>query len=120
LTTTPTYKSQTARPAPKRPNFIPSTPDYLKYNWLDKDPDMDLIVGLIGESQLSPEDIEAETEKLGHKVSRYTILSWLYKGVRRPQNFTMTIVALALGYQKTWAPTIERKPITSSNSKGTR
>jgi hypothetical protein len=31
----------------------------------------------------------------------------------------MTIVALALGYQKTWAPTIERKPITS-NGKGNR
>jgi hypothetical protein len=65
---------------------------------------MDLLIGLIGESQLSPEDIEAETEKLGHKVSRYTIMGWLYGSVRRPQNYTMTIVALALGYTKTWAP----------------
>jgi hypothetical protein len=71
---------------------------------------MDLIVGLIGESQLSPEDIEAETEKIGHKVSRYTIMGWLYKGVRRPQNYTMTIVALALGYQKTWAATKADRP----------
>lgn len=98
------YLRQDQRPAPKRPNFIPATPNYLSYNWIDKDPDMDLIVGLIGESGLSPEDIEHETEKLGHKVSRYTIMGWLYKSVRRPQNFTMTIVALALGYSKTWAP----------------
>jgi hypothetical protein len=100
-------------PAPRRPNFIPSTPNYLSYNWLDKDPDMDLIVGLIGESGLSPEDIEHETETLGHKVSRYTIMGWLYKSVRRPQNYTMTIVALALGYSKTWAPVAKREPITS-------
>ena len=102
------YLAQVKRPAPRRPNFIPSTPNYLGYNWIDKDPDMDLIVGLIGESGLSPEDIEHETEKLGHKVSRYTIMGWLYKSVRRPQNYTMTIVALALGYSKTWAP-IERR-----------
>ena len=98
------YQSQASRPAPKRPNFIPATPNYLSYNWIDKDPDMDLIVGLIGESGLSPEEIEHATEKLGHKVSRYTIMGWLYKSVRRPQNYTMTIVALALGYTKTWAP----------------
>jgi hypothetical protein len=76
----------------------------LKYNWLDKDPDMDLIVALIGEAGFSPEDVEYETEKLGHKVSRYTVLNWLYGGVKRPQNYTMTIVALACGYAKTWGP----------------
>jgi hypothetical protein len=65
---------------------------------------MDLIVGLIGESGLSPEDIEHETEKLGWKVSRFTVLNWLYGSVKRPQNYTMTIVALALGYSKTWGP----------------
>ena len=65
---------------------------------------MDLIVGLIGESGLSPEDIEHETEKLGHRVSRWTIIGWLYGSVRRPQNYTMTIVAMALGWTKTWAP----------------
>jgi hypothetical protein len=74
---------------------------------------MDLILGLIGESGLSPEDIEHETEKLGHKVSRYTVMGWLYKSVRRPQNYTMTIVALALGYTKTWAPMAAREPITA-------
>jgi hypothetical protein len=88
----------------------------LSYNWLDRDPDMDLILGIIGESGLSPEDIEHETEKLGHRVSRYTIMGWLYKSVRRPQNFTMTIVALALGYTKTWAPVPVRQPIVAETA----
>jgi hypothetical protein len=103
-TSTRPHTSKASRPAPKRRNFIPQTPNYLGYNWIDKDPDMDFIVGLIGESGMSPEDIELATEKLGHKVSRYTVMGWLYKGTRRPQNFTMTIVALALGYTKTWGP----------------
>jgi hypothetical protein len=72
---------------------------------------------LIGESGLSPEDIEYETEKLGHKVSRYTIMGWLYKSVRRPQNYTMTIVALALGYSKTWAPLTRGKPAAAERAR---
>lgn len=99
------YVGREHRPAPKRPNFIPSTPNYFAYQWLDKDPDMDLIVGIIGEAGLSPEDIEHETEKLGHRVSRHTVISWLYGAVRRPQNYTLTIVAMACGWTKTWAPT---------------
>lgn len=105
------YTKKTQRPAPRRPNFIPSTPNYYAYSWLDKDPDMDLIVGIIGETGLSPEDIEHETEKLGHKVSRYTIMGWLYGSVRRPQNYTMTIVAMACGWTKTWAPTSAPKEV---------
>ena len=105
MTDKPHHLGRASRPAPKRPNFIPTSPNYYGYSWLDKDPDMELIVGLIGESGLSPEDIEKETASLGWKVSRYTIVGWLYGSVRRPQNYTMTIVALALGYTKTWAPT---------------
>jgi hypothetical protein len=103
------YTKKSQRAAPRRPNFIPTTPNYFAYSWLDKDPDMDLIVGIIGETGMSPEDIEHETEKLGHKVSRYTIMGWLYGSVRRPQNYTMTIVAMACGWTKTWAPTAAPK-----------
>jgi hypothetical protein len=82
----------------------------LKYNWLEKDPDMDFIVALIGEVGFSPEDVEHETEKLGHRVSRFTVLNWLYGSTRRPQNFTLTIVALACGYTKSWGPLSASKP----------
>jgi hypothetical protein len=110
----PRYLGREHRPAPRRPNFIPETPKYYGYQWTEKDPDLDFICGLIGESGMSPEDIENETIKLNCKVSRFTILNWLYGSVRRPQNYTLTIVALALGYSKTWAqstePAAERKP----------
>lgn len=90
---------------PRRPNFIPQTPNYLRYNWkADKDPDLDFVIGLIGESGLSPEDIEEETASLGHKVSRYTIMRWLYKDPHFALNRTLTIVALACGYSKEWMP----------------
>ena len=103
MTTKAGYIGRVHAPAPKRANFIPSTPNYFGYNWIDKDPDMEFIVGILGESGLSPEDVEEETAKLGHKVSRYTIIGWLYGSVRRPQNYTMTIVALACGWTKQWS-----------------
>jgi len=65
---------------------------------------MEFIVGILGESGLSPEDVEEETAKLGHRVSRFTIIGWLYGSVKRPQNYTMTMVAMACGWTKTWAP----------------
>jgi hypothetical protein len=104
INTVPHVLGRAHRPAPKRPNFIPSTPNYFAYSFLDKDPDMDLIVGLIGEAGLSPEDIEHETAKLGHRVSRHTIIGWLYGSTRRPQGVTMTLVAMACGWVKTWHP----------------
>jgi hypothetical protein len=104
------YVGREHRAAPKRPNFIPTTPKYYGYQWLDKDPDLEFIVGLIGESGLSPEDIEHETTALGFKVSRFTILNWIYGSVRRPQNYTLTIVAMALGYTKQWTDKGERRP----------
>jgi hypothetical protein len=118
------YVGKAQRPAPKRANFIPSTPNYYAYSWIDKDPDMDLIIGILGESGLSPEDVEHETEKLGHKVSRYTIMGWLYGSVRRPQNYTMTIVAMACGWTKTWHPNDQRdqskRPATAPQSEKVR
>ena len=61
---------------------------------------------------MSPEDIENETARLNCKVSRFTILNWVYGSVRRPQNYTLTVVAMALGYVKTWgeAGVKERRP----------
>ena len=106
------YIGREHRPAPKRPNFIPTTPKYYGYQWMDKDPDLEFIVGLIGESGMSPEDIETETARLNCKVSRFTILNWIYGSTRRPQNYTLTVVAMALGYVKTWgeASAKERRP----------
>ena len=96
------YTPKFARPiAQQRPNFIPAQ-SWLGYSWLDKDPELDFVIWAIGESGWSAERIEAETEKNGHKVSKYTILAWTFGSTRRPQNVTMNTVMAALGYDRTW------------------
>jgi hypothetical protein len=72
------------------------------YRFREKDPDLDFVNGVIVASGKTPEWIEKETAKMGHKVSAGCIVGWLYKGVRRPQNYTMTIVMEALGYERHW------------------
>lgn len=91
-----------AKPMPKaHVNFIPAQ-SWLGYNWTDRDPEMDFVLHCIEESGRSLEWIERETEQNGHKVSRYTLLAWFYKGVRRPQNATMNTVMAAIGWERHW------------------
>lgn len=91
-----------AKPLPQvHRNFIPAQ-SFLEYNWIDKDPEMDFICSIIEQSGMTLEEIEKETEKLGHRISRYTMMGWLYKGVRRPQNCTVSMVAAVCGYERPW------------------
>ena len=91
-----------AKPVPKpKKNFIPAQ-SWLAYNWKDRDPEMDLLHMAIAESGLTPEQIEDATEKLNHRVSRFTVMAWLWGDTKRPQNTTMTMVMLACGYDKHW------------------
>jgi hypothetical protein len=98
-------QAQWAKPQPKvRRNFIPAQ-SYLTYNWdsaVDKDPDLEFVLFAIEQSGWSVERIEYETERAGHKISRYTLLGWFYKGVRRPQNSTISTVMSALGWERPW------------------
>ena len=95
-------QAQWAKPMPKqRKNFIPQQ-SWLSYNWVDKDPDMDFVLFAIEDSGMTLEQIEYETEKAGHKVSRYTLLHWFYHGVRRPQNATMSMVMTVIGWNRPW------------------
>jgi hypothetical protein len=88
---------------PKRPNFIPAQ-SYLEYNWgtEDRDPDLNFALFAIAESGMTLEQIEELTERAGRKVSRYCLLGWHYKGVRRPQNATLSIVCAVLGWERPW------------------
>lgn len=96
------YVRKTARPVPQtRPNFIPAQ-SWLAYNWIDKDPELDFVCWAIEAAGKSVEWIEHETEKLGHRVSRYTILNWLYGDAKRPQNATMNTVMAVLGWERAW------------------
>jgi hypothetical protein len=98
------YRSQAkwAKPLPHtHKNFIPAQ-SWLSYSWIDKDPDLDAVKMAIEDSGMTLEQIEQETEKVGHKVSRYTLLNWYFGETRRPQNATMSTVMAVLGWDRPW------------------
>jgi hypothetical protein len=84
-----------------RANFIPAQ-SWLSYNHVDKDPELDFVCWAIESSGKSVEWIERETEKLGLKVSRYTMLNWLYGSTRNSFNSKMNTVMYVLGYHRRW------------------
>jgi hypothetical protein len=91
-----------AKPLPhSHANFIPAQ-SWLAYSFVDKDPELDMVKFAIEESGMTLEQIEAETEKAGHKVSRYTLLNWYYGETRRPQNITMNTVMAVIGWERPW------------------
>ena len=91
-----------AKPMPKvHRNIIPRQ-SWLEYNFVDKDPEMDFVMYAIEESGMTVEQIEYESEKIGRRVSRYTILAWFYKGVRRPSNECISVVMAVIGWDRPW------------------
>lgn len=97
-------KAVWAKPMPKqRKNFIPAQ-NYLAYNWgtSDRDPDLDFICYAIEQSGMTLEQIEEASERMGHKVSRYCLMGWFFRGVRRPQNSTLSTVAAVIGWHRPW------------------
>jgi hypothetical protein len=78
-----TSNARWAKPLPQtHRNFIPAQ-SWLAYNWIDKDPEMDFVLSAIEQSGMTLEQIERETEAHGHKISRYTLMNWVFKGVKR-------------------------------------
>lgn len=95
-------KARWAKPLPRaHKNFIPAQ-SWLQYSWHDKDPELDFVKYAIEESGMTLEQIERETEKNGHRVSRYTLLAWYYGSTKRPQNATMNSVMAAIGWHRPW------------------
>ena len=73
------------------------------YRFTDRDPVLDDITRLITDSGLSIGDlIERVLDASNNQVrlSYATIANWLSGKTRRPQNFTVTWVAFALGYER--------------------
>jgi hypothetical protein len=73
------------------------------YRWTDRDPVLDEITRLITDSGLGVGDlIERVLDASNNQVhlSYSTISNWLNGQTRRPQNFTVTWVAAALGYRR--------------------
>lgn len=97
--------------SPVKAPYIPAQRRYEESDRITPpDPDMDTICGYIVDSDMSLQEIEDATEKAGRKVSRYTIMSWLYGYTMNPHNSTMTAVMAALGYRKQWVKVpVEKK-----------
>jgi len=75
------------------------------YRWEDRDPDMEWLCNEITRSGKSVGDITQdvrEASKGASQVSYGTIQNWLNGKTRRPQNFTLTWVSYALGYERRW------------------
>lgn len=75
------------------------------YRFKDRDADMDWICQQIIRSELSTYEISnIISRKTGsaYSVSPTTMNKWLNGTTKKPQNYTLTWVAYALGYEKTW------------------
>lgn len=76
------------------------------------DPEVAEVAARIIESGLSPEQIEKRCLEIGRPVSRYTVIGMMAKQTKRPQNFTLTTIMMALGFDKTWS---RKTPVTAAN-----
>jgi len=75
------------------------------YRWVDRDPDLEEICNLITESGRSHYNISQQISKEtggAFSVSPATMDRWMDGKVRRPQNFTISWVSFALGYERRW------------------
>jgi|SRR5215467_336723 len=75
------------------------------YRWKDRDPDLEEVCNMITASGMSTYNISQRISKEtggAFSVSPATMDRWLGGQVKKPQNFTMTWVAFALGYERAW------------------
>jgi len=78
------------------------------YRFTDRDPDMEWLCDIIEKSGLHVDEITQRILDVSNKsitISPSTINNWLNGKTRRPQNFTLTWVAHALGYERQWVKT---------------
>lgn len=84
------------------PNIVSHSKSMKGYRFREKDPDLDFVCAEIVDSGLTLIELEKRTAEAGHKVSRYTMLGWLYGKTMRPQHYTFCSVMSALGYENKW------------------
>lgn len=72
------------------------------YRFTDRDPVLEEITRMITDSGLSVSQILERIEAISDvaTVSYSTVANWLSGKTKRPQNYTITWVALALGYRR--------------------
>lgn len=66
------------------------------------DPEVAYVSKCIRESGMTPEEIETKGAAINRPVSRWTVIGLLHEATKRPQNFTLTSIMMAMGYEKKW------------------
>lgn len=91
-----------------RNNVIKFGGKNLRYRFKEpgvEDSDIDFICSIIDKRGLTPCDVSQLVAKASGgaaNVSRSTIARWLDGVTKKPQNFTTTWVAYALGWRRVW------------------
>lgn len=71
---------------------------YKSYNFVDKDPVIDLMSGISQRNKISIPKIAADSG-----VSEATIRNWFFGKTKRPQFATVAAVMSAMGYRINWS-----------------
>jgi hypothetical protein len=75
------------------------------YRFVERDADLEWVCNAITDSNLSIEEIVSRISRISHSgasVSPTTLNNWMMGKTKRPQNYTLTWVAKALGYKREW------------------
>lgn len=74
-------------------------PVYRTYSFADKDPMIDKIRTVVGDSGLKYSQINARSD-----VTTQTLRNWFHGGTKRPQFATLNAVAISLGHELQLVP----------------
>lgn len=99
----PSRPGERGAPAFGRPRRLEHLKRDRGYRFVDRDPVLDEITRMITDSGLDVGEIidrVLDASSGSVHLSYATISNWLSRKTRRPQNFTVTWVATALGYQR--------------------
>lgn len=88
-----------------RPNNLAYLRRDRGYRFLDRDPELEEVCSIVSKSGLSSAEISSKITQLSKSsasVAPTTIDNWLSGKTKRPQNYTLTWVMSALGYERKW------------------
>lgn len=97
--------TQLSKDNSSRPNNLVHLHRDRGYRFVDRDPELEEVCSIIDKSGLSSVEISskiAQLSKSSASVTPATIDNWLSGKTKRPQNYTLTWVMSALGYERKW------------------
>ncbi len=89
---------------------MPRVFHYKTYNFVDKDPIVDLLRTIVNDTGMSYKEI---ADKSG--VSQTTLSKWFYGDVKRPQHATVMAVMRAMGYDMKLVRMVQKPQLVVNN-----